>query len=57
MKITTEHVFPPIPIRSFDWSAIDSDTYDGDGSPVGRGATEQEAISDLLEQLVETGEI
>jgi hypothetical protein len=29
----------------------DYDTYDGPGYPVGRGATEQEAINDLLEKL------
>jgi hypothetical protein len=51
MKIRTEHVYPPIPIRSFDYSAVDDETYDGPGSPVGRGATEQEAIQDLEEQL------
>ncbi len=57
MRITTEHVFPPIPDRSCDWSAIDEDTYDGaDDSrcPIGRGATEAEAVADLLEQM-ETG--
>jgi hypothetical protein len=59
MKIQTSFDYPPIPIRSMDWSAIDSDTYDVDCDvdgyfscgPVGRGATEQEAIDDLLEQL------
>jgi hypothetical protein len=53
MKIKTEHVYPPIPIRSFDWSAIDDDTYDGPGSRMGWGATEQEAIKDLMDQLEE----
>ena len=50
MKIRTEFVYPPIPLRQFDWSAVDDDTYDGDGCPIGRGATEAEAISDLLAQ-------
>ena len=53
-KIVTQFVYPPIPIRQFDWSAIDDDSYDGadDSScPVGHGATEQDAIDDLLEQL------
>jgi hypothetical protein len=58
-KIRTTHEYPPIPIRSMDWSAVDDDTYDVDcdqdgffsTSPVGRGATEEEAINDLLEQL------
>ena len=53
MKLRTEYVYPPIPIRSFDWSAIDDDTYDGPGSPVGHGPTEQAAIDDLMEQLEE----
>jgi hypothetical protein len=52
MKIKTEYVFPPIPIRQYDWSAIDDDTYDYD-QPVGRGPTEKSAIADLLEQLEE----
>ena len=33
------------------WTAIDDDTYDGPGSPIGHGQTEQEAKADLLEQL------
>lgn len=46
MKIVTDHVFPPIPVREFDWSAH----FDGqeEGGPYGRGRTEQEAILDLL---------
>lgn len=51
MKIKTAFVYPPIPIRHFDWSAIDEETYDGPGCPVGYGATEQEAIDDLLAQV------
>jgi hypothetical protein len=51
LTISTSCVCPPIPDRSFDWSAIDSSTYAGEGSPQGRGATEQEAIDDLLQQL------
>lgn len=61
MKISTTHEFPPIPIRTMDWSAVDADTYDCDCDqdgyfslgPVGRGATEAEAIADLLEQIEE----
>lgn len=55
-RIRTSHEFPPILDRRFDWSAIDDDTYDGadDSScPIGRGATEQEAIDDLLDQLTD----
>ncbi len=53
MNIRTEYVFPPVPIRNFDWSAVDNDTYDGPRCPIGWGATEQEAITDLLRQLSE----
>lgn len=49
MKINTHHIFPPIPIRDFDWSATD-DNYEP-GCPIGYGRTEQEAIADLLDQL------
>lgn len=51
MKIVTHYDPKPIPLRQFDWDAIDDDTYDGEGCPVGYGATEQEAIGDLKEQL------
>jgi hypothetical protein len=56
MKITTFHEFSSnaqSPYRSSDWSAIDDSTYDGPGCPVGWGATEEEAIRDLLEQIEE----
>ena len=41
---------PPIPWRSFDWCAYDDRTHDMD-TPCGYGATEAEAIEDLMEQL------
>lgn len=47
-KIITTHVYPPIPIRSMDWQAH----YDGEEDEqmaTGTGATEQEAIDDLIE--------
>jgi hypothetical protein len=55
VKIHTSHDYPPIPVRDMDWSAV-TDNYDGaeDSSTrnqIGRGATEQEAIDDLLDQL------
>lgn len=59
MKITTNYDYPPIPERGWDWSAVDSDTYDGaedshpDNQIVGRGRTELDAINDLVEQLTE----
>ena len=58
VKIHTTHEYPPIPVRDMDWSAVTDDyeaESDSEGSwsthPVGRGATEQEAINDLLDQL------
>lgn len=47
-KIITDHVYPPIPVRQFDWSA----TFDGyePGEPHGHGATERDAINDLLDE-------
>jgi hypothetical protein len=53
MNIVTTHEFPPIPCRDWDYSAIDSDTYDGPPSPVGLGPTPEAAIADLLAQLDE----
>lgn len=50
-RIRTDFIYPPIPIRSCDWQVI----YDGDEPSdngcmaVGRGATETEAICDLIE--------
>lgn len=46
-KIITTYVYPPIPLRNYDWSAV-RDDYD-EGSCIGWGATEDEAIADLLE--------
>lgn len=61
LKISTNFDYPPIPVRDMDWSAVDDSTYDCDCDqdgffstcPIGRGATEQEAIDDLLEQIEE----
>lgn len=45
-KIVTVNVYPPIPIRRFDWCAH----YDGrEEWPSGWGATEAEAIADLTD--------
>jgi hypothetical protein len=51
IKVKTNNVFPPIPLRQFDWSAVDDATYDGEGCAIGYGSTEAEAVSDLLEQM------
>lgn len=47
MKIITEFIYPPIPVRRYDWSAV-RDGYD-EGDPIGYGETEQAAINELLE--------
>lgn len=44
-KIITSHVFPPIPIRAFDWCAYVDGTEES--GLRGWGRTEQEAINDL----------
>lgn len=44
--IHTEFEYPPIPDRRMDWSAV-TDNYEP-GDPIGRGATEDEAIADLM---------
>jgi len=47
-KIITTHVYPPIPLRQFDWQAHyageEDERYDA-----GHGRTEAEAVVDLLE--------
>jgi hypothetical protein len=53
MKIVANFALKPIPDRQFDWLAVDDDTYDGPGCPIGSGATETEAVADLLEQIDE----
>lgn len=54
MRIVTYYDPKPIPLRNCDWIAVDDETYGGEPSdPIGYGATEEEAIADLLEQLAE----
>ena len=49
-RIITKYDPPPFPkIRRFDWSAV-MDGYEP-GDPIGWGATEQEAVDDLWEQV------
>jgi len=47
MKIITQHICPPIPIRCYDWIAW----YDGAEHFNGHGETEEEAVEDLEECL------
>ena len=63
INVSTSFDYPPVPIRSMDWSAVDDDTYDAsyegedesgsiwNCSPSGHGRTQAEAILDLIEQL------
>ena len=37
------------------WLAWDDDSYDGPGSALGHGVSEQDAIADLVEQLIDRG--
>lgn len=50
--IRTELVYPPIPVRNWDWEAV-LDGYEP-GDPIGCGATEDAAIADLLDALEQT---
>lgn len=52
VMIYTSNTFPPIPARQFDWAAWD-DNLGADSSPIGRGATEAQAIADFMEQMEE----
>ena len=47
--IVTSHVFPPIPVRDFDWAAH-RDSDEGGERCTGYGRTEAAAIADLVEQ-------
>jgi len=53
-KILTHYEYPPIPIRTMDWSAV-RDGYEP-GCPIGRGRTEEEAIQDLLDEEFDNDE-
>jgi hypothetical protein len=50
-RIHTNFDYPPIPIRSMDWSAY-RDGYEP-GCLIGRGPTKDAAITDLLEQEID----
>ena len=55
MTIKTSFVYPPIPIRSFDWQAFEDGYEPGDA--LGWGATEEEAIADLLSIISQPKEL
>lgn len=63
VRINTSFDYPPIPVRNCDWSAVTDDyeawTEDGEWTtthPAGHGATEEEAIADLLIQIEDRAE-
>jgi hypothetical protein len=47
MKIITQYIAPPIPMRNFDWVAVCEGYEPGD--PIGYGSTEKEAKDNLQE--------
>ena len=47
-------IYPPIPLRDFDWEATRSGYDQGDA--IGRGRTPVAALADLLEQEAEAEE-
>jgi hypothetical protein len=51
MKIKTEEQQPGY------WVAVDDETYDGPGSDIGCGPTEQEAVIDLLQIILDKMEV
>jgi hypothetical protein len=54
VKLIVEYVYPPIPIRQFDYAVYDDNTYCGCGEcrcVVGTGATRDEAFDDFVEQM------
>ena len=57
-KIVTTFVYPPIPDRKFDWQAhYDGDEPNDNGQmATGSGATEKEAIRDLVETFPDEGD-
>jgi len=51
LKISLDYIFPPIPVRRFDWCATLEDHQEGD--PKGWGRTRYEAVQDLMDNLDE----
>jgi len=54
MIINMDFWLKPIPFRHFDWEAT-LDGYEA-GDPIGFGATVDEAVADLKEQIAEREE-
>ena len=47
IEVIVLRVYPPIPIRSFDWCAYYEGDWANEDGPRGWGATREEAIEDL----------
>lgn len=50
-KIVTVYDPPPIPLRDYDWHATFEDFDPERGWPIGRGATEFQAVLDLVHNM------
>jgi hypothetical protein len=50
LKVRISHIYPPIPVRDFDYSAVydDDEPNDNGNMDVGYGRTAEEAHEDLL---------
>ena len=55
MKITAYPDLSGFAPANSAWSAVDDDTYDGPGSLIGFGPTEEAAIDDLMVQIEDHG--
>ena len=53
LRVRVDYWAKPIALRGFDYEATDDERYDGPGNPIGHGATEAEAVADLLSQIEE----
>lgn len=63
MKLVTSFDCPPIPVRSFDWSAYEEEQMGGicsdptcscrDHLIIGHGSTEEDAVKDFVQSLLE----
>lgn len=50
-KVIARHELTGFAPADSIWHAVEDDTYDGPGSPIGAGRTHDAAIADLLRQL------
>jgi hypothetical protein len=54
--VKTTNIYPPIPVRQFDWQAWYADEGEESGN-YGYGETEAKAIEDLRDKNDDSGEI